>query len=287
MAAHCTRAEDTMSGLEIALGVLPVVTELTERASNMFSGLVLGSRQFRNSSMQVMELYVERARLEVLGQLIMTKGIKYSDAEVRSLVRMLRQLTEEIEKSNRLFRKYDQSEVRVHKLSEVKVQSVYNLLKWATRDEQRLSDQIKSIHLLVDSLTDLVTSVMARNQAKDQKRARNRNKPRGSSASLEAEPISTSPSRIFETWNVTVDSLDQAVGKLVRDLDVRRSFAEASINLKIWASGFDFDIENVDRVLDDNEELQEGVLEPFRILMALLSMQFLKSYFGLAGQKFR
>jgi hypothetical protein len=272
LAAHCTRAKDTMSGLEIALGVLPVVTELTERASNMFSGLVLGSRQFRNSSMQVMELYVERARLEVLGQLIMTKGIKYSDAEVRSLVRMLRQLTEEIEKSNRLFRKYDQSEVRVHKLSEVKVQSVYNLLKWATRDEQRLSDQIKSIHLLVDSLTDLVTSVMAKNQAKDQKRARNRNKPRGSSASLEAEPISTSPSRIFQTWNVTVDSLDQAVGKLVRDLDVRRSFAEASINLKIWASGFDFDIENVDHVLDDNEELQEGVLEPFRILMTLLSM---------------
>jgi hypothetical protein len=33
------------------------------------------SRQFRDSSMQVMELYVERARLEALGRLIMTKGL--------------------------------------------------------------------------------------------------------------------------------------------------------------------------------------------------------------------
>jgi hypothetical protein len=264
-------AGEQMAG--IALNILPVVAELTERASNLFSGLVLGSRQFRDSSMQVMELYVERARLEALGQLIMTKGLKYSDVELRDLVRMLRQLTVEIERSNRLFRKYDLQ-------SDVKVQPVLNRLMWAARDQQRLSDQIQNIHLLVDSLTDLITRVIETDHARVQKKVRHRNKARESSTSVDGEPISTLTFPIFNAWDVAVGILDEAVEKLVRDLDLRRSFAQASTNLKVWGNGFDFKISDIDRVLDDNEDLQEGVLDPLRTLLRMLSTQSPMSHFG-------
>jgi hypothetical protein len=72
--------------------------------------------------------------------------------------------------------------------------------------------------------------------------------------------------------NVAVDILDEAVGKLVKDLDFRRSFAQSSTNLKVKRTGFNFKISDINRVLDDNEDSQEGVLDPLRILLRTLSM---------------
>lgn len=98
--------------------------------------------------------------------------------ELSGLVRMLRQLTVEIEKSNRLLGKYDLQ-------SDIKVQPVSNLLKWAAPDQQRLSEHIQSIHLLVDSLTDLIKRVIETDHVRAQRELEIGTRPEG------LQPLST------------------------------------------------------------------------------------------------
>ena len=87
--------------------------------------------------------------------------------------------------------------------------------------------------------------------------------------SIHGSRLSTG-SLVYNLWSSSVQALQTFGHTNSKDLSLQRTFQRAAVRLDIWQDGFDFDLSQIEQVLETNEYLYEAIVVALARLVYLL-----------------